>query len=72
MCECMKKAEGKIIGQYKEACLCEFGPISTTSREGVETIHGWGVNFYNYKVGHDHAWEFKFCPWCGKEIKSGA
>jgi len=68
MCKCLENAEPRIIGQYKEACLCKFGPIIITSKEGVETNHGWGVNFYNYKKGNDSSFAFKFCPWCGEEI----
>lgn len=69
MCDCIKKAEEKLIGGYKDACRCEFGKISTVTKEGVETIHGWGVSFFNYKRGKDSAFVFKYCPWCGTEIK---
>ena len=68
MCNCLEKAEAKIIGKYKDAVLCEFDEIITTNKEGKEKTHGWGILFYNYKSLGIHAITFKYCPWCGKEI----
>lgn len=66
MCECLEKMDEHIILESKKH-LVQFGYIVTTSKEGVETNHGFGIVGYNENKT-DAAFSFKYCPWCGKLI----
>ena len=50
----------------------EFGEICIHPLDGESIDHGFGVNLFNYGKGHDHSWEFNYCPWCGKKIMETA
>lgn len=48
-----------------------IGDIVTVSKDGNETKHGWGLRLANNRKGHDKAYCFKYCPWCGAEVSDG-
>jgi len=67
---CMQHSEETLIFKNQTFFL-GFGDIVITSKDGVETNRGWGINFYNYKGKPDKGYVFNYCPYCGEKIKVG-
>jgi hypothetical protein len=45
-----------------------IGDIITTSIDGVQTKHGWGLISRNRRESKNNVYCFKYCPWCGAEV----
>ena len=45
-----------------------IGDIITTSIEGVQTKHGWGLIARNHRESKNNVYCFKYCPWCGEQV----